>query len=426
MTGLGAEALGHLVALLRMDTSNPGPGEAEAAVYVTDVLTRLGVPSEVLEPEPGRTSVVARIPGADPSLPALVVHGHLDVVPADPEGWTHDPFGGEVADGCVWGRGAVDMKAMVAMMLTAAGTFARGEHAPRRTIVLAFFADEEAGSALGSRWAVEHRPDLFSGATEAIGEVGGFTVTLPGGARVYPLQTAERGMLWSRVTVPGDGGHAAFSAIPNPVERAASLVGRIGTLAADGAGRDHARAAATRLGVAADPGADEAAVLDALGPLGTLVTKGAATTFVATVISAGSKINVIPDRATVGIDCRFLPGEGPGALAAIRSVLEPDMSLEIVNETPGARAPGAGALLDACAAALLAEDPRAQVFPFTFPASTDGQHLARLGIAPYGFAPLVMPDGFDALGLFHTRDERVPVDAVVRGMRVLLDFLTRY
>ena len=310
MVSLEEEAIRHLVALLRIDTSNPGPQEADAAAYVGDVLDGLGLAYELLEPEPGRCTVITRCPGTDPDLPALVVHGHLDVVPADPSGWTRDPFGGEIADGFVWGRGAADMKAMLAMMLTALGAFARGSHAPRRGLIMAFFADEEMGSALGSRWAVANRPDLFAGATEAIGEVGGFTVTLPGGQRVYPLQVAERGMLWTRVRVGGPGGHAAFSTIPNPVERVSDLSGRIRRLRSDEPAAAALARLEQRLGLAGN-GASAHAGDAGLGPLGDLVAKGAATTYVATAVHAGSKLNVIPDEAVLSIDCRFLPGDGP-------------------------------------------------------------------------------------------------------------------
>ncbi|MGD9734722.1 MAG: M20/M25/M40 family metallo-hydrolase [Solirubrobacterales bacterium] len=426
MQSLEKEVLRHLVALLKIDTSNPGPQEAAAAAYVSEILEGLGAVPEMLEPEPGRCSVVARWPGRDPSLPALVVHGHLDVVPADPAGWTRDPFGGEIADGLVWGRGAVDMKATVAMVLAVLGAFARGSHAPRRELVLAFFADEEMGSRLGSGWAVENRPELFAGATEAIGEIGGFTMTLPGGRRVYPLQIAERGMLWGRITVEGPGGHAAFSSVSNPVERIAKLVERVQNLGVPTPVED-LQAMAQRLGVTNGNGAkDREEALAALGPLGTLVAKAGATTFVPTVLEAGSKLNVIPDSASLGVDCRFLPGDDEKTLTALRSAMDPDMSLEILSRTPGACAPGTGPIVDACSAAIHAADPTGTIVPYTLPASTDGQHLARLGIAPYGFAPLILSSDLDLLSLFHARDERVPVSAVEEGCRVLLDFLTSY
>lgn len=409
---LEREVVEHLRALVAIDTSNPGSTEAVAARYVADALTSVGVGVEVVEAAPGRCSVIARQPGVDRALPALVVHGHLDVVPADPATWSHDPFSAEIDDGCVWGRGTVDMKAMVAMMLTAQRAFAGAATPPRRELVFAYFADEEAGGGVGSRWLVEHRPELFERATEAIGEVGGFTMTLPDGRRVYPLQTAERGMLWARIGVQGPGGHAAFSTVDNPLLRVARLIERIERLAPPPA--EPEETLVERLGPAA------------LGAFGAMAARGEQTSYTVTAVAGGSKPNMIPEQAHVTVDCRFPAGAGPAALAALRSALDADMSLEILTETPGARAPREGRLLDIAAAALARADPDGVVVPYAFAGGTDGQQLARLGIAPYGFAPLILDGGFDVAELFHARDERVPVAAVQRGLHVLIEFLTRY
>lgn len=427
MATLQREVLTHLVTLLRIDTSNPGPGEADAADYVVGVLADAGVRAQVLEPEPGRCSVIARHAGREPDLPALVVHGHLDVVPADPSAWTRDPFGGEVVDGVAWGRGAVDMKGMVAAMLTVQRALATGAASSRRDLIFAYFADEEMGSRLGSRWVVEHHPELFTGATEAIGEIGGFRVTLPDGRRLYPLQVGERGMLWARIGVDGPGGHAAFSQVSNPIDRLARLTAQVGELQVGDPPGPRLVGHAHSLGLL-PPGArrDEDAArraLAALGSFGDLLAKGVASSFTATAISAGDKVNVIPHRGTLAVDCRFLPGEGDAAMAALRSLLDDDMTLEVLSRTPGAMAPAAGGLLDAAAAALARVDPEGVVVPYTFPASTDGQHLATLGIAPYGFTPLVVDDDRCLLDFFHVPDERVPVVAVERCVTILTDFL---
>ncbi|WP_240759030.1 M20/M25/M40 family metallo-hydrolase, partial [Phytoactinopolyspora endophytica] len=201
--------------LIRIDTSNfgdgSGPGERSAAEYVAEQLDEIGLDTTVFESEPGRTSVVTRIDGADPSrTDALLIHGHLDVVPANAADWTHDPFSGEIADGCVWGRGAVDMKDMDAMVLSVIRDRVRAGRLPGRPVVLAFLADEEAGGKLGAHWAVDHHAELFDGVTEAIGEVGGFSLTVRDDLRLYLIETAQKGIAWMRLTVDGTAGHGSM------------------------------------------------------------------------------------------------------------------------------------------------------------------------------------------------------------------------
>ena len=195
--------------LIRIDTTNPGdhsgPGERKAAEYVAGLLAEVGLQPAVLESHPKRTSLVARIEGTDKSKPALLIHGHLDVVPANASDWRQDPFGGEIADGCVWGRGAVDMKDMDAIMLAVVRQRLREGRKPARDVVLAFTADEEAGGNWGAGFLVEQHADLFEGVTEAIGEVGGFSVSV-GDQRLYAVQTAEKGLAWMRLTATGHGG----------------------------------------------------------------------------------------------------------------------------------------------------------------------------------------------------------------------------
>ena len=413
--------------LLRIDTSNPGSTEEEAAAYVADTLASVGIEAEVIESQAGRCSVFSSHRGRDPALPGLLVHSHLDVVPPQETGWTHDPFGGVEADGFLWGRGAVDMKGAVAMMLSTQLFLARSELAPRRDVTFAYFADEERGGELGSRWLVEHRPDLFEGISEALGELGGFTITLPDGSRAYLLQAAEKGMLWTRLSIHGRGGHAAMSDEPNPTVRLAGLVERIVRLETD----DPPPAAFLLLveRLAKLLGASSAEPETVLGPLGTfgaMSLKAGKTTFVPTVAAAGVKVNVIPDYAEVYVDCRYVSGGLETALAAIRSVLDHDMACEIVTTTPGVSVPCEGALVDACRAVVEAIDPGAHVIPWALPAGTDAQRLAALGIRGYGFMPLILPAGFDYVSLFHAADERVPVEALVRGGELLRTLVATY
>ena len=208
------EVVGICRDLIRIDTTNPGdnsgPGERRAAEHVAGLLSEVGLESQIFESRPGRASVMARIAGEDSSRPALLMHGHLDVVPANAADWKQDPFSGEVVDGCVWGRGAVDMKDMDAMILAVVRQRLREGRRPPRDIVLAFTADEEAGSTWGAHYLVDQHPDLFEGVTEAIGEVGGYSVTLAD-QRLYLLQTAERGIAWLRLTAPAPPGTEPWS-----------------------------------------------------------------------------------------------------------------------------------------------------------------------------------------------------------------------
>ena len=225
------EVVGICRDLIRIDTSNygddSGPGERVAAEHVMGLLTEVGLDPELFESEPGRASVVVRLEGSDSSRPALVLHGHLDVVPARADDWSVDPFGAEEVDGLVWGRGAVDMKDMDAMILAVVRQMAREGRRPARDVVVAMFADEEAGGAKGARWAVDNRPDLFEGATEAISEVGGFSVDVDG-RRAYLLQTAEKGLSWLRLVADGRAGHGSQVNADNAVTHLAEAVARLG------------------------------------------------------------------------------------------------------------------------------------------------------------------------------------------------------
>ncbi|CAM5231103.1 Peptidase M20 OS=Streptomyces aurantiogriseus OX=66870 GN=GCM10010251_32830 PE=4 SV=1 [Streptomyces aurantiogriseus] len=218
--------------LIRFDTSNygdhSGPGERKAAEYVAEKLAEVGLEPKIFESHPGRASTVARIEGEDPSRPALLIHGHLDVVPANAADWTHDPFSGEVADGCVWGRGAVDMKDMDAMTLAVVRDRLRSGRRPPRDIVLAFLADEEAGGLYGARYLVDNHPDLFEGVTEAISEVGGFSFTVSEQRRLYLIQTAEKGMHWMKLTVAGTAGHGSMIHRDNAITELSEAVARLG------------------------------------------------------------------------------------------------------------------------------------------------------------------------------------------------------
>lgn len=418
--------------LIRFDTTNYGEGRAngerEAAEYVEAKLAALGLAPQLFESAPRRASVVARVPGRNPDKPALVLHGHLDVVPADPRNWSVDPFAGEVRDGMLWGRGAVDMKDMDAMMLTALGDILRSGRQPERELVVAFFADEEAGGDYGAHWMVEHHPELFAGATEAISEVGGYSITV-GGTRAYLLQTGEKSLLWVRLVATGTAAHGSRLIHDNAVTKLAEAVARIGRtewpLRLTGTTTELLAAIAGVLGV--DPqqlSPDELAL--ATGSASGFITATLRTTTNPTLLEAGYKHNVIPDRAEALVDIRTLPGEEDEVLAAIRELAGDEVEVEIVHRDVGLEASTTGPLVDAVAGAIGRHDPGAPVFPYLLSGGTDNKALSRLGIAGYGFAPLRLPEGIDFPAMFHGVDERVPLDALSFGHRVLRDLLLEY
>jgi acetylornithine deacetylase/succinyl-diaminopimelate desuccinylase-like protein len=417
--------------LIRIDTSNrgdhSGPGERQAAEHVAALLDEAGLEPQVLESHPGRASVVTRIAGEDPSRPALLIHGHLDVVPADPTDWAVHPFSGEISDGLVWGRGAVDMKDMDAMILAVVRQRMREGRRPPRDVVLAFLADEEAGGTWGSRWLVDTRPELFEGVTEAIGEVGGFSATI-GGQRLYLVQTAEKGMAWMRLTARGTAGHGSLVQPANAVTELAETVARIGRhewpARFTPAAQAFMEAACEALGVEFSPNAWRE-VLAKLGPLARMIGATLTNTANPTILSAGYKVNVVPGVATADVDGRFLPGCEDEFLAELDTLLGPGVQREFLHRDIALETTFDGDLCAAMTAALLAEDPPGRAVPYCMPGGTDGKSFSRLGIRCFGFAPLRLPADLDFFGMFHGVDERVPVDALRFGVRVLDGFLDR-
>ena len=418
--------------LIRMDTTNWGEGrskgEADAAAYVSERLAELGLSPRTYESEPGRTSVVARVPGRDRSKPALVVHGHLDVVPADPADWRFDPFAGEIHDGFLWGRGAVDMKNMDAMILTALGDIVRAGEAPERDLVIAFFADEEDGGLLGSHFMVDRHPEVFEGATEAISEVGGYSVDV-GGKRAYLLQTGEKSLVWIRLVARGRAAHGSRLVRDNAVTKLAEAIVAIGNHEWPIALTQTTTALVDELArlLQVDP--------VALGPDEVVLRSGTASGFIRatlrttsnpTLLKAGYKHNVVPERAEALVDIRTLAGEEDDALATVRSLISDEIDIEIVHRDIGLETSFSGPLVDAMTGALLAHDPEASVLPYLLSGGTDNKALSLLGITGYGFAPLKLPADTDFPAMFHGVDERVPLDALVFGRAVLRELLATY
>ncbi|HET7302983.1 MAG TPA: M20/M25/M40 family metallo-hydrolase [Segeticoccus sp.] len=417
--------------LIRIDTTNfgdgSGPGERKAAEYVTGLLTEVGLDPTVVESDPGRTSVVVRVEGADPERSALCLHGHLDVVPANAEDWQVDPFSAELRDGCIWGRGAVDMKDMDAMLLTNARELARSGRTPPRDLVFAFFADEEAGGVQGSQWVTRHHPELFDGVSEAISEVGGYSVTVPTGEsgqtrRAYLLQTAEKGIAWLRLRAHGRAGHGSVPNDENAIVRLAEAIARIDAHVWP---RQYVASVRQLLdGLSELTGTayaddDLTGLLTHLGGARGFVEGTLQDTANLTMLESGYKHNVIPQTASASLDCRFLPGHEEDLLATVRELAGEHVEVEVVHHDIALEAPFEGDLVDRMKAALLTEDPDAAVLPYCLSGGTDNKALARLGITGYGFAPLRLPADLDFAPMFHGIDERVPVDALEFGSRVL-------
>jgi acetylornithine deacetylase/succinyl-diaminopimelate desuccinylase-like protein len=421
--------------LIRFDTSNPTSSERAAAEWVVGKLDEVGVGSRLYESEPGRASVVTRIEGTDRSRPALLLHGHLDVVPADPTEWSVHPFSGEERDGFLWGRGAIDMKDMDAMLLALVRQWASTGERPPRDVVVAFVADEEAGGVKGARFLVDHHPDEFAGCTEAVSEVGGFSVTLPDRAgtdlRMYPIQTAEKGMAWLRLVARGRPGHGSMRHDDNAVTRLAEAVARVGRyefpVVMTKTVRQFLEALAEQLGVDIDvDGADREEIQALIGRLGSLARMVGATlsnTANPTMLRAGYKSNVIPGGAEAVVDGRFLPGQEEEFERQVDALLGSGVVREWIHRDQAVETDFDGPLVEAMVAALRAEDDAALPVPYTMSGGTDAKSFERLGMRCFGFSPLLLPADLEFAPMFHGIDERVPLDALRFGVRVLHRFV---
>ncbi len=417
-------------ALVRFDTTNFGGGrsngERDAADYVVRRLAEVGIESTLLESAPGRANVVARIAGSDPDRPALLVHGHLDVVPAVAADWSVPPFAGEQRDGDLYGRGTIDMKGACATTLAVVRALARSGRQPERDVVLAFVADEEDTGDLGAGWLVEEHPELFAGVTEAVSESGGFTVHASPDLRLYPVAVGERGSAWMRLTATGTAGHAAKVNHDNAVLTLVQALSRIGSyewpVRLVPAVRGFIETVGADLGVEVDL-SDVDGTLARLGPAAALVSATIRCSATPTMLEAGYKVNVVPGSATAYVDGRVLPGCEEEFLATIDSLLGPNVTREFVNRGTAIAAPHTGPLVDAISAAIKPEDADARVVPFVMSGGTDAKAFARLGIAGYGFTPMWQPASDKPYSIAHGIDERVPIDGLRFGARVFERFL---
>ena len=414
--------------LIRINTSNPTHPERPAAEWAAERLAEVDIDARIFESEPGRASVVARVPGSDPTRSPLLIHGHLDVVPADAAEWTVHPFSGEVRDGYVWGRGAIDMKDMNAMTLAVLRNWARRDHRPPRDIVLAFVADEESGGAYGAHWLVDNHPELFADCSEAISEVGGYSYSIGNDLRLYPIETAEKGINWLRLRATGTPSHGSMLHDNNAVTRLAAAVSRIGAhefpVVVTDTVRRFLEELAALTGLPIDPDNPEPS-LRTLGSAARVIGSTIRNTANPTMLSAGYKANVIPGTAEATIDARFLPGHEAEMLETLDELIGEGIDRETLIRDIAVETSFDGAVVDSMAEALRSEDPGARPVPYLMSGGTDAKSFSTLGIRCFGFVPVRLPPDLDFITIWHGIDERVPIDGLRFGVRVLDRFLSR-
>ncbi len=418
--------------LIRFDTTNPPGAERACVEYLEGLLREAGLETKLLARHPDRPNLVARLRG-EGAAPPLLLQGHVDVVSTAGQQWTHPPFEGTIADGCVWGRGALDMKSGVAMMVSA---LLRGPK-PAGDVILAVLSDEEAGGDDGARFLVAEHPELFEGVRYALGEFGGFSMDVAG-RRFYPIQVAEKQICWMRATVRGPGGHGSLPMRGGTTARLARLLraldrGRLPIHVTDvprrmieGIAGRLPRPAGVPLRGLLDPRLADP-MLRLLGDAGRSFEPMLRNTVNATILRAGDKVNVVPGEATVELDGRVLPGFTPGdLLREVRAVVGGDVELEITRQEPAARTEIDLGLFDLLAGVLRERDPSGTPIPYLMPGVTDGRSFARLGIQPYGFLPMQLPKELGFMQLIHAADERVPVEALEFGTGAIHAVLERY
>ena len=417
--------------MIRIPSVNHGEGQGDEkamAEYVASKLAEVGIKSELIETAPNRVNVVAKIEGADKSRPGLVLHGHIDVVPANASDWSVDPFSGLIKDGFIWGRGAVDMKDMDAMILATVRMWQRTGYKPPRNILLVFFADEEAGSNYGSRWLVKHRPEIFDGYSEAVSEVGGFSVTITGEHRLYLIEAAQKGIQWMKLTAKGTAGHGSFINQDNAVTKVADAVSRIGAYEwpqlETKTSSFFFRKIAELTGEKYDP-KNVKPLLHHLGDAVKMLGATISNTANPTMLEAGYKVNVIPQSASAMVDGRFLPGHEDQLQETIKKLAGDEIEIEVLTRDIALEVEFAGPLVKAMCDAISSEDSAGIPVPYLMSGGTDNKALHDLGIVGYGFSPLKLPKDLDFFALFHGVDERVPIDGLKFGVRVLYEFLEK-
>ena len=423
------EAVSICQDLIRIPSVNYGEGKGDekaVADYVVSSLAEVGIKATIFESAPNRCNVVARIKGSDSTRAGLIVHGHLDVVPANADDWSVDPFSAEIRDGMIWGRGAVDMKNVDAMILAIVRSWSRSGFVPTRDIVLAFFADEEAGMTFGSRWMTEHHPEVFEGCSEAISEVGGFSVTVADGKRLYFVEAAQKGIHWMKLTAKGRAGHGSMMNNDNALTSLTEAVAKIGRHEWPQRYTNTVKLLFKRIAEATGKPYDEndlRPLLKEIGPTERMIGATLQNTANPTMLDAGYKANVIPGSASAVIDGRFLPGYELELNETIRSIIGADIEIETISRDIALEVDFEGDLVDAMCQAIIKFDPEGIPVPYLMSGGTDNKALSELGIVGYGFSPLRLPADLDFMALFHGVDERVPISGLHFGVNVLKDFM---
>ena len=426
---LHSDAISICQTLIRIPSVNYGDGkgdEAAVAAKVVELLLEAGIDSEIFESAPGRCNVIAHIKGVDEKRPGLVVHGHLDVVPANADDWSVDPFSAEIKDGMIWGRGAVDMKNMDAMIIAIFRMWARKGIKPPRNIVLAFFADEEAGSLFGSRWMVAKHPEVFKCCSEAISEVGGFSVTVAGNKRLYFIEAAQKGIHWMRLSASGRAGHGSMMNPENALTRLSEAVSKVGSYEWPQRYTKTVKVLFNKIAEVTGKKYDEKdlrPLLEEIGPMARMIGATLQNTANPTMLEAGYKANVIPQSASAVIDGRFLPGLENELNQTIKDIIGPNITVETITHDIALEVDFEGDLVESMNRSILAFDPEGIPVPYLMSGGTDNKALSELGIIGYGFSPLQLPSDLDFMALFHGVDERVPVDGIKFGVNVLEEFL---
>lgn len=423
------EAVSICQDLIRIPSVNYGEGKGDekaVAEYVVKSLSEAGITATIYESAPNRCNVIARIKGSDSTRPGLVVHGHLDVVPANADDWSVDPFSAEIRDEMIWGRGAVDMKNVDAMILAIVRSWARTGFTPERDIVLAFFADEEAGMTYGSRWMTANHPEVFAGCSEAISEVGGFSVTVADGKRLYFVEAAQKGIHWMKLTARGRAGHGSMMNDDNALTALTDAVAKIGRYQWPQRYTKTVKVLFKKISEATGKPYDEndlRPLLKEIGPTERMIGATLQNTANPTMLEAGYKANVIPGSASAVIDGRFLPGYENELNETIRSIIGKDIEIETISRDIALEVDFEGDLVEAMCNAITKFDPEGIPVPYLMSGGTDNKALSELGIVGYGFSPLRLPSDLDFMALFHGVDERVPVSGLHFGVNVLKDFM---
>ncbi|HEX3736409.1 MAG TPA: M20/M25/M40 family metallo-hydrolase [Solirubrobacterales bacterium] len=422
--------------LIRFDTTNPPGNEAECVGWIKDLCDAAGLSTRILARESARPNLLVRLPGRG-AAPPILLQGHVDVVTTDGQSWRHDPFGAELIDGEIWGRGALDMKGGVAMMLAAVLRLAESGEPPPGDVLLCVLADEENLGAYGARFVVEEHPELFAGVKHALGEFGGARTELAG-LRTYPIQVAEKQVCWTRVTMRGPGGHGSIPMRGGAMARLGRLLGGLDAKRLPVHVTEVPRSMTKMLAAALPEGGERLAdalldpertdpTLDLLGEAGQMLDPMFHNTVNATIVRGGSKANVIPSEVQLDLDGRLLPGQTADDLFRELRELAGDQALELeaLNYEPGSETADLS-MLPLLSDVLAAADPGALPLPMLLPGVTDGRFFARLGIQTYGFLPMRLPAGMNFASLIHAADERVPAQEIGWGTDRIGEVLTRY